>query len=162
MEKYLTNNPFFIEKKEKNQKIKYVFQKNEDEKYVLTVRKDLLSPFGWGHSPGEVRSLFETPKWFQKLYIKVHELHVKKNRVKLKVNNQKIQKFQAILCCCLAEEKGHEIYEKIIAFPRPDLHLSIDKKYRSFLEKMNHRAKKFDYEIIILEESGQNLNYIIK
>ena len=162
MEQYLANNPFFIEKKEKNQEIKYVFQKNEHEKYSLFFRKNIVSPIRWIDHYGEVRNLFETPKWFQKLYIKTHEFHVEKNRVRLKVNDQRLQKFQSILCCCLLEENGYEIYCRILGFPQPDIYLSIEEKYRSSLEKIAHRIKKFDYEVVFLEEAGQKINFIIK
>jgi len=162
MEKLLISHAKFVKKIEVETAIEYFF--NESLSIVISKKFDANDgePIGWDTTNLQFWELDQTPSWFSQLYKKVLHQYYIKNRLRYKINHQKlyIRPFLELFC---SEYKAAQFFELTTYYRNEDdsVSLWVDEHHQKTMELFLEYIKPFDYVLVKKEIGFKRIHYMI-
>jgi hypothetical protein len=153
MEKFLINHPNFVKKLEVITANEYFF--NEKLSIVMSKKFDANNgePIGWDTTNLQFWELHQTPSWFSELYKEVLHQYYIKNRLRYKINNEKmyIRPFLELFCFELTYYRNED----------DSVSLWVDEHHQKTMELFLEYIKPIDYVLVKKEIGFKRIHYMI-
>lgn len=140
------------------------FFKIENQKYLYVIDfngalKDNF-PIRWGTDIIMNLEIWQTEKWFQKIYRDVNEVYFQRNRIRMIANNTKRSIQNTLFFSCLEKEKGEELYKMMYKINQNRIK-SIEKKYLPLLYSFKEKLENERYCVSIKENNQSSVLFTI-